>query len=118
MLSNQWGCEVSKPKSFKECAFSPIEQLKWAYLSPQLQMQSFDDIISELREGIPAVKFHYSNKKTKECRIKLSDDLRTLYWVYDDSRYSSALMRRFCEVKDILSVLYGPNTYTFRSYKL
>jgi hypothetical protein len=32
--------------------------------------------------------------------------------------FSSKFMKRFCKIKDIQSVVYGPQSYTFRAYKL
>lgn len=71
-----------------------------------------------MKHGIRVTKFHYNVKNSKECTLKLSDNLKRLYWEYDDQKYSSDFMNRFIKVKNILSVLYGPQSYTFRSYRL
>ncbi|TNV84882.1 hypothetical protein FGO68_gene11445 [Halteria grandinella] len=77
-----------------------------------------DRIILQLRKGFHAQKFHYSKKKTRDCLIKVTDDLSTIMWIYEDSILSSKTMKRYCLVSDIEEILYGPQSYTFRSYKL
>ena len=64
------------------------------------------------------MKFHYTKRKNKLCTLRLSEDMRTLYWEYEDQYFSSKVMRRYCSIKDIENVLYGPQSYTFRAYKL
>lgn len=57
-------------------------------------------------------------KRTKTCSLIVSEDLRTLYWVYNDARYSSDLMKRYIRIEDIEGIIYGPHTYTFNAYKM
>jgi hypothetical protein len=63
-------------------------------------------------------KFHYNVKSCKECTLRLSFNYKTLYWEYDDQRYSSQLLHRYFKVKQIKSILYGPQSYTFRAYRM
>ena len=46
-----------------------------------------------------------------------STDLKSCYWQYDGQKYSSSFMHRYFKFKDISSLIYGPQSYTFRAYK-
>ena len=36
-------------------------------------------------EGIQAVKCHYAKRKERECHIKVTEDLKFLFWEYGSS---------------------------------
>jgi hypothetical protein len=80
--------------------------------------QEYLRVIKQLKAGIRATKFHYTKKKIQDCTLRLSDDLTTLFWEYDNQYFSSEVMRRFCTLEDIESMIYGPHSYTFKAYRM
>ncbi len=75
-------------------------------------------LVREMQEvGLKVIKYHYNIKSSRECTVKFTDDMRTCIWEYEDQKYSSKLLHRYFKCKDISSILYGPQSYTFRSYK-
>ncbi|TNV85668.1 hypothetical protein FGO68_gene15641 [Halteria grandinella] len=77
-----------------------------------------DAIMKQLKIGVRVEKYHYSKSGSKICTLKLSEDYRTLSWRYDDQKFSSKTMDRYVEIRKIQSVIFGPQTYTFRGYKI
>lgn len=76
-----------------------------------------EEIYNMLRLGIRVEKYHYSKKGSKVCTLRLSNDYRKLIWFYDDQKLSSQLMDRQIKIENIESVIFGPQAFTFKSYK-
>jgi hypothetical protein len=66
--------------------------------------------IERLKYGFKATKFHYSQKKSRECTLKLSDDGRIIYWIYNGSTLSSEFMKRYVVIENIKGIIYGPQS--------
>ncbi|TNV87000.1 hypothetical protein FGO68_gene6336 [Halteria grandinella] len=118
-LQDQGGKDGSKRDIFEFSQQSLYRQLQFQ----KEQRQATEDAqleknLRQLKVGFKAVKYHYSKKKIKDCTLKVTEDMQYLYWVYDDSVLSSKFMRRFCKISDIQSLIYGPQSYTFRAYRL
>lgn len=72
-----------------------------------------------MRAGIAARKYHYSEKKSKKCSIRITEDLSILSWDYDGLMSKSNIFsKQRCNISKIQSVLFGPYTHTFRAYRL
>jgi|LauGreDrversion4_2_1035121.scaffolds.fasta_scaffold373602_1 hypothetical protein len=71
-----------------------------------------------MKLGIKAIKFHYSKKQTRDCTLRISEDGKSLYWNYTGSNLSSEFMRRYVKFENVEGVMYGPQSYTFRAYKM
>lgn len=84
-----------KPKTlfqkFKQAIRQKVHKMVDALILPSL--------VKWMQAGVKATKFHYNVKDSKECTIKLSDDLKTFIWEYDDQKYSSQVMHRFFKMK-------------------
>jgi hypothetical protein len=55
--------------------------------------------LDRLKLGISAIKFHYSKQVSKDCTLKVSEDGRILYWIYNHSNLSSEFMKRYIELE-------------------
>ena len=71
-----------------------------------------------MKLGIKAIKFHYSKKQTRDCTLRISEDGKNLYWSYSGSNLSSEFMRRYVSFENVEGVMFGPQSYTFRAYKM
>eukprot|EP00347_Sterkiella_histriomuscorum_P008267 403345734 len=72
--------------------------------------------IDLLERGIQATKFHYSNKMSKICVVKINHDFDKLIWQYNTSK---GLVSKKTEVNlnTINGFVYGAFTCTFQQYQ-
>ena len=66
-----------------------------------------------LREGIPAVKFNFSNDQVREVMIYLADDGQSFEYTTD----SLITRRRKCKFGLFNGLLYGGQTMSFSRHK-
>jgi hypothetical protein len=88
-------------------------------MDPAVLKQKSQDFVVECidklkNEGIAAIKYHYSEMKSRPCTITLSPDMRLITWDYHDS---NIFQTHQCQIADIENLVFGPNTQTFRSYR-
>jgi hypothetical protein len=76
--------------------------------------------MDKLMAGIPARKFHYSKKESRDCVIRLSSDMTHVSWDYPSiTNFGSHLYtKRNFKISKVQEIIYGPQSYTFRAYRL
>jgi hypothetical protein len=87
------------------------------FMSRQIEA---DAILQEMQRGIRVIKFHYTKMSSKECTLRLSQDMRKLVWYYDDQIIPSDYIidNRSCEISKIQSAIYGAQTITFKQWRM
>ena len=93
-------------------------QLKRTYMRPEKpDWLDIEKCVQLLTQGIKAVKYNYSNNKTKEVIIKCSTDLNSM--TYESTEKSTGIMARLgygtrsIPFKTFHDIIYGGTTSTF-----
>ena len=87
---------------------------------PPLEYNNYFSCVKVLKLGIMATKFNYSNKKHRRIIIKISKCLTKLsYQTLDEDASFWQKLKGPTEIKldDIIGVIYGGSSLTFRSRK-
>ena len=68
-----------------------------------------------LSKGIMARKYHYTKKKSEDCIIRISSDLKKLKWIYLN-KLSVIKRQREVPIDQLKGVVYGSFSSTFMQY--
>jgi hypothetical protein len=84
----------------------------------QIDADFIQESKQKLLKGIRARKFHYSKMKSKPCRVYITAEQNEIFWDYDEFTGFNLFSNNRCHIYDVEGLLLGPQTHTFRAYRI